>query len=88
MNPPTSVVVREPIRMKNIILRRIKSCATFASRSRSIWIAPLPEAPWGDVLATTMSALLNRSTDFPENSLRLWIQRGAKYATHMPMIAM
>jgi len=70
MKPPTSVVVREPARTKNIILLRIRSCAIFASRSKSIWIDPLPETPWGDEFATTMSALLNRSTDFPENSLR------------------
>ena len=29
-----------------------------------------PVSPFGDELATTRSALLNRSTDFPENSLR------------------
>jgi len=87
MKPPTSVVVREPVKTKNIMRLRIRSCAIFASRSKSICIDPLPEVPCGDEVATTINALLKRSTDFPENSLRSWIQRGAKYATHIPMIA-
>ena len=53
-----------------------------------MWIAPPLVVAFGVWLATTRSAPLNRSTDFPENSLRSWIQRGAKYATHIPIIAM